>query len=169
MEFRKIVVAALILVVASTAALAGYQLSDQARGEAAQATIERTDSLAVEPDIVQKLVSDDDHQPTAYGANGTETVEYNGTVWVPDGNYTYYSDSGEIEFLRDETGEANITYQYDVPADQVADDQLQALTRGYGRALLVGVGLSFVALLLFVGGFAARKMGVGNRTMRTNR
>lgn len=169
MEFRKVAVAAMVLVLSATAALAAYQLSEQARGEAAQTTIERTDSLAVEPGIVQVLVSDDDHDPTAYGQNGTETVEYQGTVWVPGGNYTYYPDSGELEFLRDESGEANITYQYDVPEDQVADDQLQTATRGLGQALQVGVGLSLVGLLLFVGWFAARKVGVGNDRMRSNR
>lgn len=158
MRFRTVVIAAVILVLASVAGLAAYQISDAARGEAAQQTVERTDSLAVEPDIRQKLVSDDDHDPTAYGANGTEIVEYNGTVWQPAGNYTYYPETGEIEFLRDESGEANITYQYEIPRNQVADDQLQTLTESYGNVILVGVGLAFVVLLLFIGGFVARRM-----------
>lgn len=161
MRFRTVVVAAAILALASIAGLAAYQMADQARGEAAQQTVERTDSLAVEPDLRQTLVSDDDHQPTAYGANGTERVEYNGTVWEPDGNYTYYPEDGEIEFQRDEPGEANVTYQYEIPENQVADDQLQTGTEAYGNVALVAVGLAFVVLLLFIGGFAARKMRTG--------
>lgn len=167
MKFRTVAVAALVLVLATSGALAAYQLSDQARGEAAQSTVERTDSLAVEPDLRQKLVSDDDHQPTAFG--DSITVTYNDTVWTEGEDYEYYNTTGELEFLRDEPGEADIEYSYDVPEDQVGDDQLQTLTNAQGQALLVGVGLSFVVLLLFVGGFVARKMGVGNRRLRSNR
>lgn len=162
MRFRTVVIAAAILVLASVAGLAAFQLADEARGEAGQQAIDRNDSLAVEPNITQKLVSDTDHTPTGYG--DTITVEYNGTVWEPDGNYTYYNETGEIEFLRDETGEANVSYTYYVPEDQVADEQLQTLTKSYGNVVLVGVGLSFVVLLLFVAAFTARKMGVGQRS-----
>jgi len=166
MRFRTVAVAALVLVLATTGALAAYQVSDAARDEAAQSTVERSDSLAVEKDLRQKLVSDDDHDPTAYGANGTETVEYNGTVWEPAGNYTYYPETGEIEFQRDEPGEANISYQYEIPENQVADEQLKTLTISTGKALMIGVGLSFVVLLLFIGGFVAKKMGTGRSATR---
>ena len=167
MRFRTVAVAAVILVLAGAAGLAAYQISADARGEAAQQTIEREDSLAVEPDIRQTLVSDDDHDPTRYGANGTETVVYNGTEWEPDGNYTYYAETGEIEFLRDESGEANITYQYHIPENQVADAQLQTLTTASGNIVLLGVGAAFVVLLLFIGGFAARRLGVGSSGTNT--
>jgi hypothetical protein len=167
MRFRTVVIAAVLLVLASVAGLAAYQISDTARGEAAQMTVERTDSLAVEPGYRQKLVSDADHDPTRYGS--TVTVVYNGTEWTADGNYTYYQESGEIEFQRDENGSANITYQYDIPRNQVADDQLQTLTESYGQVIMVVVGLAFVVLLLFIGGFVARKMGVGNQKLRSNR
>lgn len=167
MEFRTVVVAAVVLVVASTGSLAAYQLSDQARSEAAQTTIERTDSLAVELGIVQFLVSDDDHDPTAYG--DSVTVTYNGTTWSEGTDYQYYNASGELEFLRDEPDEADIEYIYEVPENQVADDQLQTLTVGTGQVLLVAVGLSFVVLLLFVGRFVAKRMGVGNQRLQSNR
>lgn len=160
MRFRRVVIAATVLVLVTAAGLAAYQIGTEARAEAAQDTVTREDSLAVDTGIRQKLVSDTDHDPTSYGANGTEVVEYNGTVWEPDGNYTYYPSDGEIEFLRDEPGEANVTYQYNIPADQSGDDQLRVLTEGYGLLALVGVGLSFVVLLLWVGGFAARRLGV---------
>jgi len=166
MRFRKVVVAALLLVVAVVGALGAYQVAEHARHEAAQSTVERTDSLAVEPGYKQKLVSDDDHDPTRYGANGTETVEYNGTVWEPSGNYTYYNETGEIEFLRDEPGEANITYQYEIPENQVADDQLQTATKGFGKIMIAVIGLAFVSLFLFIAAFAAKKMGIGNTTYR---
>lgn len=159
MGFKTLVVAAVILVLASAGGLAAYQIADHARGEAAQTTVEREDSLAVEPDIRQKLVSDDDHDPTAYGENGTETVEYDGTVWEPSGNYTYYADTGEIEFLRDEPDEANISYQYDVPADQAGDEQLQLVTVAFNNVGLLATGFAFVVLFLFLGGFVARRMG----------
>ncbi|MFW5956292.1 MAG: hypothetical protein ACOCQY_02700 [Halorhabdus sp.] len=163
MRFRSVVIAAVILVLATVAGLAAYQISDAARGEAAQTTIETNDSLAVEPDLRQHLAPEDDHDPTAYGENGTEVVEYNGTVWEPEGNYTYYPNEGEIEFERDEASEANITYEYDIPEDQVADEQLQTLTQAQGQVIRVGVGLSFVVLFLFIAGFTARKIGVGGR------
>lgn len=167
MAFRKVVVAAVVLVVASVAGLAAYQIGADARGEAAQQTIERNDSLAFDSGIRQKLVSDDDHDPTRYGDNGTETVEYNGTVLDPGpNNYTYYPSDGELQFNRDEPGEANISYQYDIPADQVADDQLQTVTESYGQVMLVGVGLAFVVLFLFIGGFAAKRMGIGSPSRR---
>jgi len=167
MRFRTVVVAAVVLALAAAGGLAAYQISTDARGEAAQQTIERTDSLAVEPGIVQKLVSDQAHDPTAYGANGTETVVYNGTTWVPDGNYTYDNDTGEIEFLRDELGEANVTYQYEIPAAQAADDQLQTATRGLGLVATAAAGLSLVVLILFIAGFTARRLGVwGGRSYR---
>lgn len=166
MRFRTVVFAAAILVLASVAGLAAFQLSDEARGEAGQMAIDRNDSLAVEPDVRQKLVSDRDHSPTRYG--DSVVVEYNGTVWDPEGNYTYYPDEGEIEFERDESGEANVSYTYYVPEDQVADEQLQTLTGSYGDLMILGVGLAFVVLLLFIGAFTARKMGIGKRS-RTGR
>lgn len=159
MRFATVVIAAAILVVASVGGLAAYQVADDARGEAAQFTVERSDSLAVEPDIRQKLVSDSNHTPTRYGE--TVTVTYNGTEWDADGNYTYYQDTGEIEFLRDEPDSATIDYRYQIPENQVADDQIQTLTESYGNVLLVAVGLVFVVLLLFIAGFVARRMGVG--------
>lgn len=169
MRFRTVVIAAAILTLASAAGLAAYQIGEDARAEAAQDSIERTDSLAVDSGIRQKLVSDQDHDPTAYGANGTETVEYNGTVWEPSGNYTYYPSEGEIEFLRDEPGSANITYQYDIPENQRLDEQAQTTTVGFGLIARVGVALAFVVLLLFIGGFVARKMGVFGGTSRRGR
>lgn len=168
MAFRKVAIAAVLLVLASVAGFAAYQIGADARAEAAQQTVEREDSLAVTTSIRQKLVSDDDHDPTAYGPNGTETVEYNGVVWEPDGNYTYYPSEGEIEFLRDEPDSANVTYQYDIPANQQADEQLQTVTRGYGQTMRVVIGLAFVALFLFIGGFVAKRMGVGTQS-RTGR
>jgi len=162
MAFRKVVIAAVVLVVASVAGLAAYQIGSDARAEAAQVAIEQNDSLAVEPGYRQKLVANDSHDPTAYGQN--ITVVYDGTTWESDGNYTYYQESGEIEFERNETGGANITYQYDVPANQVADDQLQTVTESYGQVVLVGVGLAFVVLFLFIGGFAAKRMGIGSQS-----
>jgi hypothetical protein len=166
MRFRTVVVAAVVLSVFATGAFAAFQIGEDARAETDQQTIDRSDSLAVEPGYRQTLQSDQDHDPTTYGANGTETVEYNGTVWEASGNYTYYPDSGEIEFLRDEPGEANITYQYDIPADQARDEQLQTATEGNALVMRLGIGLAFVVLLLFIGGFAAKKLGVGQRATR---
>lgn len=162
MRFRTVAIAALILVLASVAAFAAFTIAEESRSEVPQQTVERNDSLAVEPDIRQYLAPDQDHDPTAWGSNGTERVEYNGTVWQPDGNYTYYPDAGEIEFLRNETGEANISFQYDVPKDQVADEQLKTVTRGFGNIMRVGVGLAFVVLFLFIGGFAAKRIQTTN-------
>lgn len=160
MRFRTVVVAAVLLVLAAVGGLAAYQIAETARGEAAQTTIERTDSLAVESGIQQKLVSDDDHDPTAYG--DSVTVTYNGTEWTEGDDYEYYQDSGEIEFLRDEPDSADIDYQYEIPEDQVADEQLQTLTIGWGQLVMVIVGLAFVVLFLFIAGFVARRMGVGS-------
>lgn len=160
MRFRTVAIAAVVLVLAGAAGLAAYQISADARGEAAQQVIDREDSLAVEPDIRQTLAPDQDHDPTRYG--DSITVTYNGTEWDADGNYTYYQEAGEIEFLRDEAGEATIAYQYQIPENQVADDQLQALTVGGVNIFLLAIPASLVVLLLFVGGFAARRLGVGS-------
>ena len=159
MRFRTVAIAAVILVLASAAGLAAYEIADSARDETAQQTIERTDSLAVEPDLRQTLTADQNHDPTGYG--DTVTVVYNDTEWAPPGNYSY-ADNGTIVFLRDEPGEAAITYRYDIPANQAADEQLQTATEGFGQVTLALVGASFVVLLLFIGGFAARRMGVGS-------
>jgi hypothetical protein len=158
MRFRTYAVAAVLLVLLVTGGLAGYQISADARGEAAQVTVERSDSLAVEPEIRQTLVADQNHTPTRYG--DTVTVVYNGTEWDAAGNYTYYQDSGEIEFLRDEAGEAAITYTYEIPENQVADAQLQTLTESWGQIATVGTGVVFIVLFLFVGGFVARRAGM---------
>ena len=166
MRFRTVVIAALVLVLASVAGLAAYQMADQSRGEAAQTIVTTEDSLAVDSGVRQFLAPEDGDEPTQYGANGTETVEYNGTTWEPAGNYTYYPDEGEIEFLRDEPGEANITYEYEIPENQVADEQLQTATEGIGNTGLLIVAAAFVVLLLFLGAFEASKMGVGQRQTR---
>ena len=159
MRFRRVAIAAVVLVLATTAAFAAYQIAADARAETAQQPIERTDSLAVEPDLRQTLVADTDHDPTAYG--DSVTVVYNGTEWAPPGNYSYAT-NGTIEFLRDEPGEATITYTYDIPANQAADAQLNTATEGFGQVTLALVGGSVVVVLLFIGGFAARRMGVGS-------
>lgn len=159
MRFRTIVVAALILVLATGGSLAAYQIAQDARAEAAQTTIEQTDELAVEPDITQKLVSEDDHTPTAYGE--TITVTYDGQEWNESEEYIYYQDSGEIEFLVDEPGEATIDYRYEIPENQVQDDQIETLTIGTGNVAILAGGLSLVVVFLFIGGFVARRMGVG--------
>jgi hypothetical protein len=161
MRFRTLAIASVILLLAASGAFAAYSISEDARAESDQQTVERNDSLAVEPGYRQALVSDEDHYPTSYGENGTETVEYNGTVWEPGpDNYTYYPSTGELEFNRNETGEANVTYQYDVPADQARDEQLRVGTRGLGTILRFGAGLSLVGVFVFIGGFFARRMGV---------
>lgn len=165
MRFRTVAIAAVVLVLAGAAGLAAYQISADARGEAAQQVVDREDSLAVEPDLRQTLAPDQDHDPTRYG--DSVAVVYNGTEWDPDGNYTYYAESGEIEFLRDEPGEATIGYRYAVPADQVADAQLQTLTVGGVNIFLLAIPAALVVLLLFVGGFAARRLGVGSSGTRT--
>lgn len=166
MRFRSIVIAAVVLVLAAAGPLAAYQMADLARGEAAQQEIEREDSLAVDSSIRQKLVSDDDHNPTKY--NDTIDVDYNGTDWTEGDEYEYYPEFGEIEFLVDKSDPANITYTYFVPANQAADDRLQSLTISTGLALRLGGGLSFVVLFLFIAGFVRQRMGTG-RTSRTGR
>lgn len=167
MRFRTVVIAAAVLVIAIVGGLAVYEIADASRSEAAQTTVEQEDSLAVEEDIRQKLVADDDHDPTAYG--DSITVEYDGTEWDEGEDYEYHQDSGEIEFLRDESGEADIDYTYEIPEDQVADDQLETLTIGVGEVVMVIAGLTFVVLFLFIGRFVATRMGVGNSKLKTNR
>lgn len=168
MRFRTLVIAAAILSIAAIAGLAAYQMGEQARGEATQQTIDATDSLAVEPGIRQTLnEADQNHSATAYGDD--VTVTYNGSTWAEGTDYEYYPSEGDIEFLRDEPGEADIAFRYDIPQNQVADDQLQTVTESYGQIMLVGTGLAFVVLLLFVGGFAARKLGVGRSRMTRGR
>lgn len=160
MRFKRLAIAAVILALAATAGLAAFQISDQARAEASQQLVERTDALAVEPGYRQVLTSDANHTPTRYG--DTVTVVYNGTEWDPDGNYTYAPSNGEIEFLRDEPGEATITYTYEIPENQVADDQLQTLTEANANVLYVLVGGALITVFLFVGGFVARRMSASN-------
>jgi len=167
MNFRTIVVTAVVLVLAAAGALAVLQIGEDARAETDQQTITREDSLAVEPDIRQKLVSDADHDPTRYGDNGTETVELNGTILEPGpNNYTYYPADGELEFNRDDNASANVTYQYDIPSAQAADDQLQTGTESTGLIAQAVVAAAFVVLLLAVGGFFLRKLARGGRQTR---
>lgn len=160
MRFKRLAIAAMILALAATAGLAAFQISDQARAEAAQQSVERTDALAVEPGYQQALTSDATHTPTAYG--DTVTVVYNGTEWTPPGNYSYAPTNGTIEFLRDEPGEANISYRYEIPENQIADDQLQTVTTGYSDVLYVILGGALIAVFLFVGGFVAKRMTANN-------
>lgn len=164
MRFKTVVIAAVILAVAAAGGLAAFQIAGDARGETAQTTVEQTDSLAVEPDIRQTLTAKENHTPTRYGE--TITVVYNGTVLEPEGNYTYYQSEGEIEFLTDEPNPADIDYSYDIPRDQLADDQLTTVVESYGNVLLLGGGLTFVVLLLFIGGFMAKKIGIGTTSTR---
>jgi opacity protein-like surface antigen len=156
MRFRTVVVAALALVLAITASLAVLQIAEDSRRETAQDVAERNDSLAVEPNISQKLVSDTDHDPTRY--NDTINVTYNGTQFQEGQDYAYNQSVGEITFLVDEPGEANISYSYDIPEAQVADEQLQTTTVSTGLVMRVAVGLAFVILFLFIGGFAATRI-----------
>ena len=169
MRFRTVVIAAVILALATSGGLAAYQISDQARAEAGQVMIDRTDELAVEPDIRQSLASDADHSPTAYDED--ITVTYDGEEMTEGTDYEYFPESGEMEFLvdRSDPDEATIDYAYQIPENQVADDQLETLTEAYGDIMLVGVGLSIVVLLLFIGGFVARRMGVGSGPRVTGR
>lgn len=164
MRFRTLAIAAVVLVLAATAGLAAFQVSDQARAEAGQQLVEREDSLAVEPGFRQTLVSDANHTPTAYG--DTVTVVYNGTELAPDGNYSYYPNDGEIEFLTDEPGEATITYTYEIPANQVADAQLQTLTEANSRVLYAILGGALITIFLFVGGFAAKRIRANTNSPR---
>jgi len=100
MRFRTVAIAAVVLAVAAAGGLAVFQIAEEARGEAAQASISENDSLAVEKDIEQTLVARDGDEPTRYG--DTVTVVYDGTEWEPDGNYSYNASAGTITFLRDE-------------------------------------------------------------------
>jgi len=167
MRFRTVVIAAVVLAVAAAAALAAFTVAEEARAESRQVTVERNDSLAVNTGIVQKLVSDQDHDPTRYDDTVTVINKSNGATWTNGTEYAYYNTTGEIEFLVDRNAQANVTYQYDVPADQAADDQLQTVTEAYGLVLRVGIGLALVVLLLFIAGFTARRLGVfGGSTTR---
>jgi len=93
-------------------------------------------------------------------------VTYNGTQWSEGNEYEYYQEEGEIEFNVDRSGEANISYTYEIPEDQVADEQLQTLTGSYGELIMVGAALALIIVFLFIGGFAAKKMGMGGRNTR---
>ena len=156
MRFRTVAIAAVILVLASVGALAAFTVADDARGEAAQTTIDRTDQLAVEQNITQHLESDDDHDPTAYG--DTIDVEVNGSQWEAGEDYEYDADAGSIEFLRDSDDPANVSYSYHIPADQAADDRLQTLTVSTGLMLRAFLGVALIVVLLFLGGFMARRL-----------
>lgn len=159
MRFRTVVIAAVVLVVATVAALSVLWIADLARQEAAQDQIDRTDSLAVEPGYQQYLVPDEDHDPTSYDAN--VTVTYNDTTWQEGTDYEYAAENGTIEFLRDEPGSASVAYGYEIPENQVVDEQAQTSTEAFNTVALLGVGLSFVVLLLFIGGFAAKRLSGG--------
>ena len=158
MRFRTVVVAALLLVLAVVGAFAALQVGQDARRETAQVTVERNDSLAVQPDIRQKLVSDDDHDPTRYA--DSINVTYNGTQFTEGTEYDYFEASGEIEFLvnRSDPDEANISYAYDIPKDQAADAQLKTATGAMPLIMRVLIGLVFVVVFLFIGGFAASRL-----------
>ena len=156
MRFRTLAVAAVILLVCSIGAFAAMQIADDARGESAQNTIEASDSLAVEPDLRQRLQPDSDHNPTAYGE--TVDVSYEGETWTEGEEYEYYPETGEIEFTVDRDEPADIEFSYEIPENEVADSQLQTVVSGNVNVLLAGVGLSIVIVLLFVGGFTARKI-----------
>jgi len=160
MKLRTVVVAALILTVAAVAGLAAFTLAEEARGEASQTTIDAEDELAVEPDIRQLLQSESDHTPTAYGDD--VTVTFDGEEWTEGEEYEYYPEDGEIEFLVDEDDAATVAFTYEIPEDQVADEQLTTLTEAYGNIGYAAVGVSFVVLFLFIAGFAARRLRVSN-------
>lgn len=162
MRFRTVVIAALILVLATVSGLVAFQMADEARGEAAQTEIDRTDTLAVEPDIRQHLASDIEHNPTGYHDEIDVELDDGGGTLQEGDDYEWYPETGEIEFLIDEDEEANINYTYRIPEDQVADEQLTTITDGYGTLILLAVGLSFVVLFLFIGGYVAKKVRVGN-------
>ena len=166
MRFRTVVIAAAILVVAAAGGLAVFQIAEDARGEAGQVATDRSDSRAVTSGIEQKLVADSDHEPTRYA--DSVTVVYNGTELQPSGNYTYNASAGTLTFQIDRSSpdEADIDYTYFIPKNQASDEQLQVLTEGTSRILMVGTGLSFVVLLLFIGGFAAKRIGLGRRSAR---
>lgn len=164
MRFRTLVVAALVLVLAIVGSFAAFTISDLARDEAAQTDIERTDELAVEAGVTQYLAPDSDHDPTNRSA--TVTVVYNGTEWTPAGNYSYDPGAGEIEFLRDEPDPAAVTFGYEIPENQVADEQLQTATEGYSDVAMALVGGSFIVLFIFIAGFIARRFTTSSTTTR---
>ena len=160
MKLRTMAIAALVLVLAVTGAFAAFQVADQARAEAAQTTIEQTDELAVEPDIRQALVSDEDHDPTAYGES--ITVTHDGEEWEEGEEYEYYPDAAEIEFLVDEDGPATVEYQYEIPEDQVVDQQVQTVVGGWENVAMLGGGLSLAMIFLILGAFVAKRIGIGS-------
>ena len=165
MRFRTVVIAAVILVLATGGSFAAYTIADQARGEAAQFTVERTDTLAVQSGIVQHLAPDDGHNPTAYGDTVDAELE-DGSQLNEGQEYHYYPENGSIEFLVDDEEDAVINFTYEIPEDQVADEQLTTLTEAYGNVAIVAVGLSFVVVFLFIGAFAAKRIGIGQRQTR---
>lgn len=168
MRFRTVVVAAVILMVVSVAALAAFTIAEDARNEAAQTQIDRTDELLVEQGLEQKLVSDDDHHPTSY--DDSITVTYDDQTWTEGEEYEYSQDNGTITFLVDEDGSATIEYGYEIPEDQVTDDQMQTLTIGYSNVAILAGGLALVVVFLFIGGFVAKRLGIGSsNTFRSNR
>lgn len=159
MRFRTLVVAAVLLSVAAAGGLAAYSIAEDARGEAAQETIDRSDQLATEVGLRQTLVADTDHDPTANGDSVTVELE-DGTALTEGDDYAYYPTDGEIEFLTNYEQEAIVEYRYDVPADQATDEQLQTGTGAFGLVMRLLAGLSLVAVFLFIAGFIARRVGV---------
>lgn len=158
MRFRTVVIAAVILAVAAAGGLAVFQIAEDARGEAGQVAVDRSDSLAVTSGIEQKLVADSGDEPTRYA--DTVTVTYNGTELQPSGNYSYNASAGTLTFLIDRSNpdEADIDYTYFVPANQATDAQLQILSEGMSNVLLIVGAFTLVVLLLFVGGFAVKRI-----------
>ena len=161
MRFRTVAVAAVILLVCSVGAFAAMQIADDARGESAQNTIEASDSLAVEPDLRQRLQADSDHNPTAYGE--TVDVTYEGEEWTEGEEYEYYPETGEIEFLEDRDEPADIEFSYEIPENEVADDQLQTVVSGNVNVLLAGVGVAERVGFIEVGGLDDRQQVQGRQ------
>lgn len=158
MRFRTVAIAAVILTVAAAGGLAVFQIAEEARGEAAQADIDRSDNLSVTSGIEQKLVADTDHDPTRY--DDTVTVVYDGTTLEADGNYTYNASDGSLTFEIDRSNpdEADIDYTYFIPDNQATDAQLQTISEGTSSVLLLVGAATLVVLLLFVGGFAVKRI-----------
>lgn len=155
-KFRTYAVAALLLSLLAIGAFAAMAIGEEARGEAAQETFDGEDSLAVEEGLEQVLQPDEGHDPTAYGEE--IDVEYQSEQWNEGDEYEYDSDEGTITFLVDEDDAADVQFSYEVPENELVDEQATSLTEGISLVALLGIGLAFVSLFLFVLGFVATRM-----------
>ncbi|MFB6197104.1 MAG: hypothetical protein ABEI52_02385 [Halobacteriaceae archaeon] len=174
MEFRSIVIAGFILVIATVGAFTAFQVADTAQKSAPATERNVTNETIPQTYQVWQLVDNAtkeytagfDENVTVYNSTGVKLSEPEDYEWNSTDGTIYFKDTARTNESR--SANVSYTYSWNTQAVREVSGPLGVTTSAFELIAYFAGGMSLIVLLIAVGGFIVKRIG-NNNLRRTNR